>query len=127
MFNALYATSAQNTGFWNPPPGNPGGPANLFDGSIYERGGMTLEALREKVGGATFFRILRDWVAQHRYGNASTRQFIELASADSGRDLATSCAPGCFGRSNVANLRFPELCRQRGETRSSLGGRVHRA
>ena len=84
----LYATSAQNAGFWNPPPGDPGGPANLFDGTIYERGGMTLEALREKVGGATFFRILRDWLTQHRYGNASTQQFIELASADSGRDLA---------------------------------------
>ena len=96
VFNSLYAKSAQNTAFWNPPPGNPGGPANLFDGSIYERGGMTLEALREKVGGATFFRILRDWLAQHRYGNASTRQFIELASADSGRDLAHFLRPWLF-------------------------------
>ena len=48
---------------------------------------MTLEALREKVGGATFFRILRDWVDAHRYGNATTREFIDLAEADSGADL----------------------------------------
>ncbi len=48
---------------------------------------MTLEALREKVGSATFFRILRDWVSQHRYGNASTQQFIDLANADSGQDM----------------------------------------
>jgi aminopeptidase N len=87
VFNSLYAKSSQNTAFWDPPPGNPGGPENLFAGSIYERGGMTLEALREKVGGPTFFRILRDWLAQHRYGNASTRRFIELVNTDSGRDL----------------------------------------
>jgi aminopeptidase N len=59
----------------------------MFDGSIYERGGMTLEALRQKVGNATFFRILRDWVNRHADGNASIKQFIALAEADSGRDL----------------------------------------
>jgi aminopeptidase N len=31
---------------WNPPPGRPGGPANLFADSVYVRGAMTLEALR---------------------------------------------------------------------------------
>jgi aminopeptidase N len=36
---------------------------------------MTLQALREKVGDDVFFRILRDWAAQHRYGNATTAQF----------------------------------------------------
>jgi aminopeptidase N len=87
VFNRLYATPKSVTGFWSPPPGDPGEAANLFDGTIYGRGGMTLEALRERVGGATFFRILRDWVSQHRYGNANTHQFIALANADSGMDL----------------------------------------
>ena len=88
MFNALYAKSAQNAGFWNPPPGNPGGPANLFDGSIYERGGMTLEALREKVGGATFFGSSATGSPSIGTGTRARGQFIDLASADSGRDLA---------------------------------------
>jgi aminopeptidase N len=83
----LYSTSAGNTGFWNPPPANPGKPENLFDGTIYDRGGMTLEALREKVGSATFFHILRDWLSAHRYGNATTKEFIDLASADSGMNV----------------------------------------
>ena len=48
---------------------------------------MTLEALREKIGGAAFFQILRDWVAKYRYGNAGTQSFIHLAEADSGIDL----------------------------------------
>jgi aminopeptidase N len=86
-FQALYATPASDTGFWTPPPGNPGTPEFLFDGTIYDRGGMTLQALREKVGDQAFFRILRDWAAQHRYGNVRTAQFIALAERDSGRDL----------------------------------------
>ncbi len=48
---------------------------------------MTLQALREKLGDRMFFRIMRDWARQHRYGNATTRQFIALAERDSGRNL----------------------------------------
>jgi aminopeptidase N len=87
-FDDLYAGhSARDTEFWNPPPGDPGGPENLFDPTIYVRGGMTLQALREEVGSPTFFRILRDWAHDHAYGNAGTGEFIDLAQADSGRDL----------------------------------------
>jgi aminopeptidase N len=86
-FDDMYGTPASHTEFWNPPPGNPGDAAHLFDGTIYERGEMTLEALREKVGDATFHQILRDWLAKHRYGNAGTHAFIELAEADSGANL----------------------------------------
>ena len=86
-FNQAYSTPASNTKFWNPPPGDPGGPKNLFDPAIYVRGGMALEALRQEVGQPTFFRILRDWVRDHSYGNAGIKEFIDLAEADSGQDL----------------------------------------
>jgi len=66
----------------------PGEPANLFTGSIYARGGMTLEALRQKIGTHAFRDVLRDWVAQHAYGNATTADFIALAQRVSGQDLA---------------------------------------
>jgi aminopeptidase N len=87
IFQTLYDTPAADTAFWTPPPARPGSPVNLFDGTVYERGGMTLQALREKVGDRTFFHILRHWAAQHRYGNVTTAQFIALAERDSGRDL----------------------------------------
>jgi len=87
IFKTLYNTPAQDTEFWTPPPGDPGSPVNLFDGTIYDRGAMTLQALREKLGNKTFFRILRHWAAQHRYGNVTTAQFIALAERDSGRNL----------------------------------------
>jgi len=59
----------------------------MFDGTIYDRGGMTLEALRERIGDAAFFTVMRSWYAQHRYGNASTSDFIALAQRVSRQDL----------------------------------------
>jgi aminopeptidase N len=87
-FKQLYNTPAQADWFWNPPPGDPGSPASLFDGTIYDRGGMTLEALRQKLGDSVFFPIMRDWAQRNRFGNVTTPEFIELAQQESGRDLA---------------------------------------
>jgi aminopeptidase N len=78
-FKTLYNTPAQDTAFWTPPPGNPGSPEFMFNGTIYNRGGMTLQALREKIGDGAFFDIMRRWAAEHRHGNVTTPQFIALA------------------------------------------------
>jgi aminopeptidase N len=86
-FKRLYETPATDTAFWNPPPGAPGSTALLFDGTIYDRGAMTLEALRKKVGDAVFFRIMRDWAQDNRFGNVTTQQFIALADRLSRQDL----------------------------------------
>jgi aminopeptidase N len=87
-FKQLYSTPASNTAFWNPPAGDPGDAAHLFDGTIYDRGGMTLEALREKIGNdAVFFRIMRDEAQENRFGTVSTAGFIAIAERDSGLDL----------------------------------------
>lgn len=83
------ATPASADWFWNPPPGDPGTPVYLFDGTIYDRGGMTLQALREKVGDQTFFRIMREWAQQNPFGTVTTPEFIALAERDSGMDLDT--------------------------------------
>jgi aminopeptidase N len=86
-FNQLYNTPAQDDAFWNPPPGNPGGAAFLFNGTIYNRGGMTLQALRVKVGDTAFFRIMRGWAQENRFGNVTTPQFIAFAERESKQDL----------------------------------------
>jgi aminopeptidase N len=86
-FDNLYNTPPQDVAFWTPPPAVPGTPVFLFNGTIYNRGGMTLQALRAKVGDFAFFRILRDWATQYRYGNVTTPQFIALAEQDSGMEL----------------------------------------
>ena len=87
IFEHLYNTPAQQTWFWTPPPGDPGSAPFLFDGTIYDRGGMTLQALREKVGDFTFFQIMRAWAAQNRHGNVTTAQFISLSEQLSGMSL----------------------------------------
>ena len=72
---------------WAFPPANPGAPANLFAGPVYDRGAMTLQALREKIGDDKFFTILRTWYRDHRYRNVTTAQFIALSEKVSGVDL----------------------------------------
>jgi aminopeptidase N len=86
-FQQLYNTPASNTGFWGPAVADFTDPALLFNGTVYYRGAMTLQALRQKLGDATFFRIMRNWVQQNKYGTVTTPQFIAFAEKESGRDL----------------------------------------
>jgi aminopeptidase N len=48
---------------------------------------MTLQALRERLGDKTFFKIMRLWAQQNRYGNVTTAEFISLCERTSGRNL----------------------------------------
>ncbi len=57
--------------------GDPG-VGELFGRVVYERGGLTLYALRDAVGDEVFFGILRDWASQHSYGVVTTEDFIAL-------------------------------------------------
>ena len=86
-FADLYSASASIWWLWNVPPGAPGTPADLFGGAVYDRGAMCLQALRESVGDAVFFSILRTWAQDHRHGNVTTPEFIALAEQQSGAEL----------------------------------------
>lgn len=87
-FKQLYSNSAKDDAFWNPPPGVPGSPEFLFNGTIYVRGGMTLEALREKIGNdSVFFDIMATQAQQNRFGTVTIPGFIALAESKSGLDL----------------------------------------
>jgi aminopeptidase N len=69
-----------------PPPGAP--PADdLFNRSVYERGALTLHALRLRVGDVAFFDILRTYHDRFRYGAATTADFIAVAEEVSSQDL----------------------------------------
>jgi aminopeptidase N len=59
----------------------------MFHNRVYNGGAMVLQWMREKIGDEKFFRILRAWYAQHRYGNATTEQFTALAERIGGPDL----------------------------------------
>jgi aminopeptidase N len=84
-FDDFYA-QARSGDLWNVAPATPGR-AGMFGRSVYDRGAMTLHALRKKVGDQRFFAILRAWTTEHRHGNATTAQFVALAQRVSGMDL----------------------------------------
>jgi aminopeptidase N len=83
---AAIARSRAASGGLDLPPGAPGN-AELFSRSVYLRGGMTLQALREAVGDAAFFEVLRSWVDEHRFDDAATADLIALAERVSGQEL----------------------------------------
>ena len=68
------------------PPGNPP-PTNLYTDTVFDRGAITFHALRLRLGDEVFFQILRTYLDQYRYGNASTADFIAVAEKGSGQDL----------------------------------------
>ncbi len=72
--------------FWRLSIDDPG-PGHLFDGQVYTRGSMAVQALRHRIGDVAFWTLLRTWVSQHAYGNASVADFEALAASVSGQDL----------------------------------------
>lgn len=86
-FARLYATPAADRRFWNPPSAHVGRPEHLFGSSVYARGGLTLQALRQRIGTAALLATLRRWAGEHRYGHGTIREFEALAEQVSGRGL----------------------------------------
>ncbi|WP_308166531.1 MULTISPECIES: M1 family metallopeptidase [Actinomadura] len=85
IFKRYYAQRADSPIF-APPPGDPGA-AELFGFSVYVRGAMCLQALRERIGDRAFFQVLRTWAASRRDSSATTEEFVAHAERVSGRRL----------------------------------------
>jgi aminopeptidase N len=62
------------------------GAGNEFDG-VYDKGILAIHALRRLIGEEAFARVLRDWPARHRDGNASWPEFERFVGEVSGQDL----------------------------------------
>jgi aminopeptidase N len=84
MFRKYYENPADP--MWSYPPGA-ARPADLFNASVYNRGAMTLHALRKEIGDSTFFALIKKWATDHQYGNATTPEFVALAEQMSGKKL----------------------------------------
>ena len=88
LFNVAYARPASDPA-WQIPPALIPGPANLFSPSFpaYDRGAMTLQALRVKIGDERFFSFMRAWYAENRDSNATTEDLIALAEREADQQL----------------------------------------
>jgi aminopeptidase N len=88
----------QYSGFdWSVPPGNPGA-TRIFGDAVYQRGAMTLQALRRTIGDPAFFGLLKSWAVEHKDGNVTTDDFIAAAEkAAGGKDLGPLFQAWLFG------------------------------
>jgi len=113
LFDYLYATEPDE--FWTVAPAEPG-PSEIFGNAVYDRGAMTLHQLRLAIGDDDFFELLRTWVAEKKYGNADTAEFIALAEKVSGQQLDelfqawlyTPSKPAVGGASALARSAAPQ-------------------
>ncbi|MFF8729597.1 M1 family metallopeptidase [Streptomyces sp. NPDC015171] len=85
-FLAAYTSRPADSSFWQIEVADPQRDT-MFASAVYQRGAMTLQALRERIGDTAFFKLLPAWTKLHRYGNADTADFIRLAERISGRQL----------------------------------------
>jgi aminopeptidase N len=86
ILDDYYSNVGAESDFWQVTVADPGA-AKIFDDSVYGRGAMTLQALRNRVGNQDFWRILRTWIREQKGGNGSSEEFEALAARVSGEDL----------------------------------------
>nr|BFD89616.1 M1 family metallopeptidase [Kitasatospora sp. Xyl93] len=82
----VYASRPADDPFWSVKPGDPG-EDNQFSAAVYYRGAVAVQALRNAVGDESFFRILKGWPTERRYGNATIPEFQAYAEKVSGKKL----------------------------------------
>ncbi|MFE5403866.1 M1 family metallopeptidase [Streptomyces sp. NPDC056580] len=85
-FRAAYDARPADSSFWQIKVADPQRDT-MFASPVYQRGAMTLQVLRERIGDRAFFALLPAWTRLHRYGNADTADFVRLAERISGQRL----------------------------------------
>jgi hypothetical protein len=85
-FVADYRSIPADDDFWQVKVADPQRDT-MFASAVYDRGAMTLQVLRERMGDTAFFKLLPAWTEAHRYGNAQTADFVRLAEKISGQQL----------------------------------------
>lgn len=81
-----YGLRGANDPFWQRIVADPGAD-HIFDEPIYERGGMTMQALRNRIGEEDFWSLIRTWLDTKAGGNGTSEEFEALAAQVSGQDL----------------------------------------
>jgi hypothetical protein len=84
---AYWNETDESDPLWEVPVAGFDDPADLFGSATYDRGGMTLGALRVILGADGLDELFRTWVKRYAGSDASTADFTALAEELSGRDL----------------------------------------
>jgi alanyl aminopeptidase len=65
---------------------------NAFDGITYEKGASVLNMFESYLGPEVFVRGVRDYLAKHAWGNATSSQFAAAISGAAGTDISAAFA-----------------------------------
>ncbi|RJQ73728.1 M1 family peptidase [Pseudonocardiaceae bacterium YIM PH 21723] len=63
------------------------GVRRMFDDRVYQRGALTLHALRATLGDHAFFALLHEWTTTNRHGLVTTEDFTAMAARHSKHPL----------------------------------------
>jgi predicted metalloprotease with PDZ domain len=85
QFKAVYSAGAQ-ADLWKGVLADPGRD-HIFDSLVYQRGALTLHALRKKIGTKKFFGLVRSWADHNKGKTVTTRQFQAFAEKYTGQQL----------------------------------------
>ncbi len=86
VFEDAYAVYPPDDPLWSVVIGDPGADL-VLDNAVYVRGAMTLQVLREEIGDAAFWKLIRQWTKRQGGGHGTTEEFVALAEQVSGRQL----------------------------------------
>jgi hypothetical protein len=106
--------------FWSVVVAHPQDASLLFDNAIYYRGAMTLQVLRNEIGDATFFPLLRYWGSRSAR-TVTTEDFIRVAERFAGRDLDALFETWLYTPERPAGLATADAARVQGAARAVLG------
>lgn len=91
-----------------PKPPAPGQKISIFRPNIYDGAALALYALRQEIGKPVFERLERIWVQRYKDGNATTADFVHLASAVADRDLTGFFRAWLYGQKTPPMPGHPE-------------------
>ncbi|GAA4358108.1 M1 family metallopeptidase [Angustibacter luteus] len=121
LLEAYYDQIPATSPFWSLTIGNPGKDRE-FSGAVYDRGAMTLQALRQRIGDPAFWQVMRNWAQQHRYGNGSIPQFIALAERSSGEDLGSFFDAWLYSSTKPAHTVANGFLTAKAAAKAGVGG-----
>ena len=81
-----YDARPASSSFWDLRVSDPG-PDDMWNAPVYQRGGMMLAALRNRMGEAELENLLRRWVEERREDHGTGEEFRALAETVSGEEL----------------------------------------
>ena len=84
--SARYDAIGASDSFWRLSLTDPGAD-HIFDEPVYDRGGMALQALRNRIGEEKFWQLIRTWLDTKAGDNGTSEEFEALAAQVSGQDL----------------------------------------